>query len=249
MGDPERAHRLRPLPGRLQHQRDDARGQGQADPLAQPPRGRRGLALRQGPLRLRAPARRRPDRGSAAQDRHAASSRSAGRTRSTRPSGCCARAGPVDRDRALRQRDGRAGLRAREAPARGARRARRRAARGGARRRSTTSARRSRRSATRRSSSCSATSPSLERAPIVDLWIKAAPPQRARRVADRAARGEGRGRGADHATTPSTPRWFARDLDAAGGLLPAAHAERPRRRRRLELRRRRRAGRRRAARC
>ena len=45
---------LRPLPGRLQHLGDDARGQGRARPLAQPPRGRRGLALRQGPLRLRA---------------------------------------------------------------------------------------------------------------------------------------------------------------------------------------------------
>ena len=57
VGDPERPDRLRPLPGRLQHHRDDARGQGQADPLAQPPRGRRGLALRQGPLRLHAPLR------------------------------------------------------------------------------------------------------------------------------------------------------------------------------------------------
>ena len=62
MGDPERPHRLRPLPGRLQHPRDDARGQGQADPLAQPPRGRPGLALRQGPLRLPAPLRGGPDR-------------------------------------------------------------------------------------------------------------------------------------------------------------------------------------------
>ena len=66
VGDPERPDGLRALPGRLQHQRDDARGEGQADPLAQPPRGRRGLALRQGPLRLRAPARRRPDRRAAA---------------------------------------------------------------------------------------------------------------------------------------------------------------------------------------
>ena len=62
VGDPERPDRLRPLPRRLQHLGDDARGQGQADPLAQPPRGRRGLALRQGPLRVPAPARRRPDR-------------------------------------------------------------------------------------------------------------------------------------------------------------------------------------------
>ena len=57
VGDPEHPDRLRPLPGRLQHQRDDARGQGQADPLAEPPGDRRGLALRQGPLRLLAPLR------------------------------------------------------------------------------------------------------------------------------------------------------------------------------------------------
>ena len=60
MGDPERPERLRPLPRRLQHQRDDARGKGQAHPLAQPPGGRRGLALRQGALRVPAPARARP---------------------------------------------------------------------------------------------------------------------------------------------------------------------------------------------
>ena len=60
MGDPERAHRLRPLPGRLQRRGDDARGQGQARPLAQPPGGRRRLALRQGPLRVPAPLRGRP---------------------------------------------------------------------------------------------------------------------------------------------------------------------------------------------
>ena len=51
VGDPERAHRLRPLPGRLQHHGHHPRGQGQAHPLAQPPRGGRGLALRQGSLR------------------------------------------------------------------------------------------------------------------------------------------------------------------------------------------------------
>ena len=91
VGDPERADRLRPLPGRLQHQRDDARGQGQADPLAQPPRGRRGLALRQGPLRVPAPLRGRPDRRAArarAPPRLRASS--PGTTRSTAPRRCCA---------------------------------------------------------------------------------------------------------------------------------------------------------------
>ena len=43
-----------------QRQRDHARGQGQADPLPQPSRDRRGLALRQGPLRLHPALRRRP---------------------------------------------------------------------------------------------------------------------------------------------------------------------------------------------
>ncbi len=71
MGDPEHPDRLRPLPGRLQHQRDHARGQGQADPLAEPPGDRRGLALRQGPLRLLAPVCPRPRAGSAAQGRQA----------------------------------------------------------------------------------------------------------------------------------------------------------------------------------
>ena len=55
--------------------RDDARGQGEADPLAQPPRDRPGLALRQGPLRLPAPVRRGPDHGAAAARRAGAASR------------------------------------------------------------------------------------------------------------------------------------------------------------------------------
>ena len=68
VGDPERPHRLRPLPGRLQHQRHHPRGERQAHPLAQPPRDRRGLALRQGALRLRAPPRRGPHPGPAAEN-------------------------------------------------------------------------------------------------------------------------------------------------------------------------------------
>ena len=60
VGDPERPHRLRALPGRLQRLGDDARGEGGAGPLPQPPGDPRGLALRQGPLRLRPPARRGP---------------------------------------------------------------------------------------------------------------------------------------------------------------------------------------------
>ena len=119
VGDPERADRLRPLPGRLQHQRHHARGQGQADPLAQPPRGRRGLALRQGPLRVRRtctrPTASRTRCASAATRLRAAR---LGATRSTRPSGCSARRGPSIVTALSGSRDRRAGLRARQAPAR-----------------------------------------------------------------------------------------------------------------------------------
>ncbi len=45
---------------RLQHDRDDPRGQGQAHPLPQPRRDRPRLALRQGSLHVPAPARARP---------------------------------------------------------------------------------------------------------------------------------------------------------------------------------------------
>ena len=96
LGDPERPDRLRPLPRRLQHQRDDARGQGQAHPLPQPPRDRRGLALRQGPLRLLATSR--PATGSRIRCRRtqtAASRRSSGTTPSTAPRSCSATAGPA----------------------------------------------------------------------------------------------------------------------------------------------------------
>src|SRR5204863_35942 len=60
VGDPGRAQRVRAVPRRLQRQRDDARGEGQADPVAQPRRGRPGLALRQRTLRAPAPRRRGP---------------------------------------------------------------------------------------------------------------------------------------------------------------------------------------------
>ena len=55
VGHSERADRLWALLGRMQHQRDGARGQGQADPLPQSSRGRRRLALRQGPVHVSAP--------------------------------------------------------------------------------------------------------------------------------------------------------------------------------------------------
>ena len=66
VGHPERPHGLHGLRGRLQHVRDDPRGQGQAGPLAQPSGGRPRLALRQGSLLLPAPAGRGPHHGAAA---------------------------------------------------------------------------------------------------------------------------------------------------------------------------------------
>ena len=160
VGDPERADRLRALPGRLQRPRDDARGQGQARPLAQPPGGRRRLALRQGPLRLPAPARaddritRAARRGDAAASSRVSLGRGARRGRAS----CCAR--PAGR--IVTALSGSETIEiaygARPAPARRARRALGRAPRVDRRRRSTRSARRSRRSATRSSSSSSATS-------------------------------------------------------------------------------------------
>ena len=93
VGDPERPDRLRALPGRLQHHGYDARGEGQARPLAQPPRGRRRLALRQGPLRLRAPERARPHHDAASPRRPApVRGARAGTKRSTSSKGCCAKA-------------------------------------------------------------------------------------------------------------------------------------------------------------
>ena len=133
VGDPERADRLRPLPRRLQHQRDDARGQGQAHPVAEPPGDRRGLALRQGPLRVRPPARRGPDLRAAPEGR-AAPLREALLGRRARPRrAAAARRRHEHRHRLLGRRDGRAGLRPRQAAPAGSRRRRRRAARGRAR--------------------------------------------------------------------------------------------------------------------
>ena len=166
VGDPERADRLRALPGRLQHQRHRPRREGQADPLAQPPRGRRGLALRQGPLRVLASARGRPARGSApAKPRRRPRAASGGTTPSTSPSRCCRAPANAIAHRALRQRDRRAGLRARPAPPHRARRPRSRAPGGDPRR-----ARRVPRPALldprrARQSSCSATSPSSSAPP------------------------------------------------------------------------------------
>ncbi len=190
VGDPERPDGLRALPRRLQHQRHDPRGQGQADHLAQPPGDRRGLALRQGSLRLLAPARRRPDPGSAREDRRrvraARVDRRARQGRGDAPGG---RHG--DPHRALRLRDRRAGIRARAASPLRPRRTRRRHARGRSRTGSTPSARRSRRSAMRRPSSFSARSPSSSARPsstsgsrprgeTVHTWSPSCPPSRSK---------------------------------------------------------------------
>ena len=176
MGDPERPDGLRHVPRRLQHLRDDARGKGEADPLAQPSRDRRRLALRQGPLRVLA----RRTRATASPSRAAA----AARRRST----------PVSWDEALDEAEAaaartpaRTSSRRSRAPRRWSRRTRsrgccaraRRALGGHARGRelarcSTASAGRSRRFATREVIVVLGDEPVAERAPIVDLWLRAA---------------------------------------------------------------------------
>ena len=174
VGDPERAHRLRPLPRRLQRLGDDARREGRPHPLAQPPRGGRGLALRQGPLRLRPPAGARPHP-------HAAPARPPPRLRGDeRRGGARRRRGRAPRGRLLGRRRllraARPSSRRPRSPASSARGS-------GATRRSCPiagtrgwprSARRSRPSATRRSVLVLGDDPVVERAPIVDLWLRAA---------------------------------------------------------------------------
>ena len=53
LGDQRHPERVRDVRGRLQHLGHGARGRRPAHPLAQPPRGRRGLAVRPRPLRAR----------------------------------------------------------------------------------------------------------------------------------------------------------------------------------------------------
>ena len=86
VGHPERADRLHRLRRRLQHVGDDPRGEGQADPLAEPPGGRPRLALRQGPLLVPAPARAATGsrRRSGAAGRASRRSRGTTRSRSSR---------------------------------------------------------------------------------------------------------------------------------------------------------------------
>ena len=193
--------------------RDDARGQGQADPLPQPPGGRRGLALRQGPLRLHAPARRRPARRAAA-PRPAGAARGRLLGRRARRGRAMLRDGrAADRDRALRLGDDRAGLGAREADADRPRRARGGAARAAERRARRLPRCRSRRSATRRSSSSSATSRSSSARRSSTSGSR--PPARRRR--DRHALGP-----AGDVRAPAAPGRDARRAAELGGQLRAA---------------------------
>ena len=74
VGDAAGPERVRPLRRRLQHRRQHPRGARGARALAQPPRDRRGLALRQGPLRVR-PAGERPSGSRTASSAAAAGSR------------------------------------------------------------------------------------------------------------------------------------------------------------------------------
>ena len=154
---------------------DDARGQGQARPVAQPPRGRRRLALRQGPLRAtrtsapRTASASRSSRGDA-RARAGLLGRRARRGRGAAPR----RAAGTIVTALSGSRDDRARLRARRGCC-----ARGLGAHSAVLAESTSAAldafrRRSRRSATPSSSSIVGDDAVVDRAPIVDLWLKQA---------------------------------------------------------------------------
>ena len=137
VGDPERPHRLRSLPGRVQRLGDHARGQGDPHTLAQPPGDRRaaGSATRAAsrtPHLTAADRIREPLVRGRAGSRARLVGRRPGRDRAPAP-----RRRRPRRHRALGHRDDRAGVRARPAAAGRRARAHGRAARvdlGGARR-------------------------------------------------------------------------------------------------------------------
>ena len=159
----------------LQRLGADARGEDRAHPLAQPSRDRRRLALRQGPLHVRPPARGRSDharRSCASGGAASTPSTSRGRSR-RRPRGCAQAEGSIVVAFSGGETVEQAGAIARlvrhglgdaqailpddldpavDALPRAARRDPR----------------------TPRSASSSATSPVVERAPLVDLWLRAA---------------------------------------------------------------------------
>ena len=206
LGDPERPDRLRALPGRLQrHAPRPARARSSASSRGTTPRSTRaGSATRAAS----------PTRTCAASDRIVDPLRRAGAAGFEPVSWDDAldeaerllrAAGGQHRDRALRLGDGRAGVRARQAAPAGPRRARRRAARGDRRR-----ARRVPRCRCRRSRDAELVvvlgdDPVVERAPIVDLWIRAA--RRARRRGGHRSAPRGRCR-----TARARPRGACADL-------------------------------------
>ena len=151
--------------------RDDARRRGQARPVAQPPRDRRRLALRQGPLHVPAPPRRGPrSRAAPARAARARAGRLGCRARPRR--GAAPRRAGNDRDGALRLGDATRCLRlgvllravsARTPPCSPSRPPTR----------STPSGCRSRRSPTAELVVIVGDDDVVDRAPVVDLWLKA----------------------------------------------------------------------------
>ena len=243
VGDRRRADGLRPLPGRLQRQRDRARGEGQADPLPQPPGDRRGLDLRQGPLRVHAPARRGPARAAAAAPAPARSRGGLVGAGDRRGRAAAARGARARRHRALGLRDGRAGVRAREAAARRARLAPGDAAGGGlrrARRLPAAALRDPRRRRRRRARRRAGRRARAGRRPLDPLRAAQRRPDPRRRERSGGRRG---GAGRPRLVGPRRPRRRdrrqarrearARRPRGLRRLLPPRDAERPRGRRRL----------------
>ena len=103
VGHPERADGLHRLRGRVQRLGDDPRGEGQADPLAQPSGGRPGLDLRQGPVHVPAPAGGGPHHDAVAARAEGAPGGRLGRG-ARHGRGDAARGGRRDRDRSSRAR-------------------------------------------------------------------------------------------------------------------------------------------------
>ena len=141
-------------------------GKVDADPLPEPSRGGRRVALRQGPLRVRPSPRLRPDsRAARPRAARAASSRSSWEQAVEAAASGLARRGGLGRRRVLGRRDRRAGRRARPARARRVSGPTRRSCPTTSIPRSTRSARPSRPSATPRSVSSSGTSRSSSARP------------------------------------------------------------------------------------
>ena len=131
MGDRQRAHRLRALPGRMQRQRHDPRGSRPPRLQPQQPRGRPRLDLRQGSLLLPGAACRRPrDEAAASRAGHRALRRCELGRRARGARAPRSRGRRLGGARALRLGDGRGRLCAVAARAQGIRLAPCRAARG-----------------------------------------------------------------------------------------------------------------------